>query len=104
MDTRAKELAAVFKKAAPDGILEKPFRTMVEAHLLEVAKSADIELVPHTEVTLGRSGRADTIYNHFIIEWEKPGSLKPSNKAAKNTETLGQIKRYVESFWFSNPR
>ncbi len=98
----AHELAAVFKRAAQDGVLEKPFRTIVEAHLIEVAKAAKIELVPHTEVTLGSSGRADTIYNHFIIEWEKPGSLKASNSAAKNTETLGQVKRYVESFWFSN--
>jgi hypothetical protein len=38
-------------------------------------------LVPHTEVTLGNSGRADTLYNRFIVEWEKPGSLKPSNTA-----------------------
>ena len=98
----ARDLAAVFKRAAKDDVLEKPFRAEVEAHLTGVASRASIELVPHTEVTLGSSGRADTIYNHFIIEWEKPGSLKPSNKAAKNTETLGQVKRYVESFWFSN--
>lgn len=102
MDIRAKELAAVFKKASQDGVLEKPFRKIVEAHLIKLAQAEGIELVPHTEVTMGISGRADTIYNRFIVEWEKPGSLKASNSAAKNTETLGQIKRYVEHFWFSN--
>jgi hypothetical protein len=98
----ARDLAAVFKRAAKDGVLEKPFREEVEPHLIGVASRAGIELVPHTEVTLGSSGRADTIYNRFIVEWERPGSPKPSNSAAKNTETLGQVKRYVETFWFSN--
>jgi hypothetical protein len=99
---QAKKLAAVFKSSSKDGVLERPFREAVEGHLIKVALAAGIELTPHTEVTLGSSGRADTIYNRFIIEWEKPGSLKASNSAAKNTETLGQIKRYVETYWFRN--
>jgi hypothetical protein len=59
-----------------------------------------LELVPHTEVTLGSSGRADTIYNRFIIEWERPGSLKPSNDATTNSHTIAQVKQYGDSlFW-----
>ncbi len=102
MDPQAKALATAFRTACREGVLEKAFREAVEKHLVGVASAAGIELVPHTEVTMGSSGRADTIYNRFIIEWEKPGSLKASNSATKNTETLGQIKRYVESFWYSN--
>jgi hypothetical protein len=61
--------------------------------------------VPHTEVTLGSSGRADTIYNRFIIEWEKPGSLKPSNDATKNRETIAQVQRYGDNlFWVTRER
>ncbi|HOC54582.1 MAG TPA: hypothetical protein PKI20_03045 [Verrucomicrobiota bacterium] len=70
MDTRARDLAAVFKKASKDGVLEKPFREVVEKHLIELANAEGIEMAPHTEVTLGTSGRADTIYNRFIVEWK----------------------------------
>lgn len=101
MSTQAKDLAAVFQKAARPGVLEKDFRAVVEAHLIGVAQAAAIELVPHTEVTLG-TGRADTIYNRFIVEWEKPGSLTPSNESRPNHHTIGQIKDYVETFWFRN--
>jgi hypothetical protein len=96
----ARDLAAVFKHAAPDGVLEKPFREKVEAHLIELAKEAKIDMTPHTEVTLGTSGRADTIYNRFIVEWEQPGTLKASNSATKNRETIAQCQRYGDSlFW-----
>jgi len=66
-DLTPKELAAVMKRASGDGVLEKPFREAVEAHLIGVASAAEIDLVPRTEVTLGSSGRADTIYNRFIV-------------------------------------
>jgi SAM-dependent methyltransferase len=51
-------------------------------------------------VTLGTSGRADTIYNRFIIEWEKPGTLKASNKTLANSHTIDQVKNYGSRlFW-----
>ncbi|MBE0545944.1 MAG: N-6 DNA methylase [Verrucomicrobia bacterium] len=98
----ARQLAAVFKNAAKDGVLEKPFRDPVEAHLFLVARSAGIELVPHTEVTMGTSGRADTIYNRFIVEWKQPGLFSASNNATANSKAIAQLKGYVETFWFSN--
>ncbi len=101
-ETQVRRLVAALRQATRAGALEKSFREAVEAHLADLAAEVGIELVPHTEVTLGNSGRADTIYNRVIIEWEKPGSLKPSNSATKNRETIAQIQRYVESFWFSN--
>jgi hypothetical protein len=70
LDDRAKKLAEVIKAAAKPGILEGPFRKVVEEHLIELAKTANIEFVPQKEVSLGTSGRADTIYNRFIVEWE----------------------------------
>ena len=91
----AREFAAVFQKAAKDGVLEKPFRAVVEAHLVEVARAAGIELVPHTEVTLGSAGRSDTIYNRFILEWKQPGLFSASNNATANSKAIAQIKGYV---------
>lgn len=105
MDTKARDLAAVFKRASKDGILEQPFRQPVEDHLIALAKAEKIDLQPHKEVTLGTSGRADTIYNRFIIEWERPGSLKPSNNATKNRETMAQVQRYGDNlFWVTRER
>lgn len=100
MDPNARKLAEVFKAASQSGVLEKPFRERVEKHLIEFAAQSGLDLVPHTEVTLGTSGRADTIYNRFIIEWEKPGSFKPSNHATTNTHSIAQVKDYGDSlFW-----
>ena len=97
MDPRAKQLAEVIKSAAKPGVLEAPFRKVVEDHLIKVAKGAKIDLVPHKEVTMGTSGRADTIYNRLIVEWEKPASFRPSNNALKNSESITQVKKYGDS-------
>jgi SAM-dependent methyltransferase len=100
MNPDAAKLAEVFKSASKAGVLEKPFREEVEKHLISLAAELKLDLVPRTEVTMGTSGRADTIYNRFIIEWEKPGSFKPSNHAATNTHAIAQVKDYGDSlFW-----
>jgi SAM-dependent methyltransferase len=100
MDTNPNKLAQIFKSAATPGILEKPFREKVEAYLIKLAEELGLEMAPHKEVTLGTSGRADTIYNRFIVEWERPGSLKRSNHATTNTHTIAQVKDYGDSlFW-----
>ena len=100
MIENARGLAAVFERAADAGGLKKPFRAAVEHHLVELGAKLGIEMTPHTEVTMGTSGRADTIYNRFIVEWEAPGSLKASNRVTKNRETIAQVQRYGDSlFW-----
>lgn len=105
MSDPAAQLAVAFKRAARRDVLEKDFRQVVEAHLLQLAQQRGIDLVPHSEVTLGSSGRADTIYNRFIIEWEKPGSLKASNTHTKNRETIAQCQRYGDSlFWVTREK
>jgi hypothetical protein len=102
MDTKARDLAAAIKHASKDGILEKPFRAAVEKYLIGVAEAEGIDLVPHTEVILGTSGRADTIYNRFILEWKQPGVLTATNNSTANSKAIAQVKGYVEDFWFSN--
>ena len=100
MVENAKKLAAVFERAADATHLEKPFREAVEKHLVDLGVKLGIEMTPHTEVTMGTSGRADTIYNRFIVEWEAPGSLKASNSATKNRETIAQVQRYGDSLYW----
>ena len=55
MDTKARDLAAVFKRASKDGILEQPFREPVEEHLIALAKAEKIDLQPHKEVIRANS-------------------------------------------------
>ena len=98
--TDSKKLWAVLKSSAKPGTLEKPFREKVEEFLIALAAEAKIDMVPHTEVTLGSSGRADTIYNRFIVEWEQPGSLKPTNSATKNRQTIAQVQSYGDSLYW----
>jgi hypothetical protein len=88
MIDNATQLAAVFKRAADEaGGIEKPFRQAVEKYLIELGAKLEIEMTPHTEVTMGTSGRADTVYNRLIVEWEAPDSLKATNSATKNRQT-----------------
>lgn len=100
MDFNASRLAEVFRSAARVGELEKPFREKVEEHLINFARASGIEILPQTERTLGVSGRADTIYNRLVVEWEKPGSLRDSNHYTANQKTIAQVQRYGDSlFW-----
>lgn len=100
MDFDASRLAEVFRSAARVGVLEKHFREQVEEHLISFARASGIEILPQTERTLGVSGRADTIYNRLVVEWEKPGSLRDSNHYTANQKTIAQVQRYGDSlFW-----
>jgi len=100
IDSNSQNLLAVIQSSARPGTLEKSFREKVEEHLIALAKESKIDMVPHKEVTLGSSGRADTIYNRFIVEWEQPGTLKSSNSATKNRQTIAQVQGYGDSlFW-----
>jgi hypothetical protein len=40
------------------------------------------------------NGRADTVYNRFIIEYKKPDVIKANN--AKNRQLISQLKGYIE--------
>ena len=45
------------------------------------AKRINLHFQPRNERTLA-NGRADTVYNRLIVEYKKPGAIKPDN--AKN--------------------
>ncbi len=104
-DAYARELSDALRKAAAKGGLEKEFRNAIEPLLERIAADLGVELRRQKEVTLGDSGRADTIYNRFIVEWEKPRSLKPSNSASSNSHSIAQVKDYGDSlYWKTRER
>jgi len=40
------------------------------------------------------NGRADTVFNRLILEYKKPGVIKPNNE--KNRQLITQVKGYIE--------
>jgi len=57
------------------------------------AKRINLHFHPKNERRLA-NGRADTVYNQLIVEYKKPGSIKPNN--AKNRQLIAQVKGYIE--------
>lgn len=57
------------------------------------AKRINLHFQPRNERTLA-NGRADTVYNRLILEYKKPGAIKPDND--KNRQLIAQVKGYIE--------
>jgi hypothetical protein len=58
------------------------------------AEHLELILQPREEYTL-INGRADAVYNRFVIEYEPPGSLTAKD-SHKNRHAVGQVKQYIE--------
>lgn len=91
-------IATKITRAADDAVgkphPEKLFRQPVEDFLADFANSLDVQLDARQEYTL-LSGRADTIYNRLIIEFERPGYLSRKPGAASNAHALQQLRDYI---------
>jgi hypothetical protein len=60
-----------------------------------IAGGLDFDLRPEREPTLV-NGRADAVYNRFVIEYEPPRSLTRSNVSRNNQHAIEQVKRYID--------
>ena len=67
----------------------------VEDLLDKLAKQFDIQLYPQQERTL-INGRADAVYNRFVIEYEPPNSLRRTHLAPTNQHAIEQVQRYIQ--------
>ncbi|MFC1929735.1 Eco57I restriction-modification methylase domain-containing protein [Chloroflexota bacterium] len=75
---------------------EAEFRTAVTRTIENLAEEMDLRLSLREEYTLLDSGRADAVYNRFVIEYEPPGSLRTVNTTRANEHAIGQVKQYIE--------
>lgn len=75
---------------------EAEFRTAVTRTIEKLAEELDLTLSLREEYTLLDSGRADAVYNRFVIEYEPPGSLHAVNSNRLNEHAIGQVKQYIE--------
>ena len=48
------------------------------------------------DAPLTATGRADAIYNRFVIEFEPPGSLRPSVAHSATRHAVGQVQQYLQ--------
>ena len=79
--------------ATPD-VVEQTFRIAFQAAISEAARDLNLTIHSVDEFRM-IEGRADTVYNRLVIEYERPGFLKPNNKHGNNVHAIGQIKDYI---------
>lgn len=83
------------RKAASQARNEAEFRSEMNSAIRDIAQEMGIELLFRQEYTLA-TGRADAVYNRFIIEYEPPGSLRPTLSRGHTQHAVQQVKDYIE--------
>lgn len=93
----ASDIAEQIKKAAQEAWgNEAQFRAnLARGRVLEgFAEHLELNLQPREEYTL-INGRADAVYNRFVIEYEPPGALTERD-SQRNRHAIGQVRQYIE--------
>lgn len=91
----APELSQKFRADAAASHNEEEFRIAASQRIAQVAADLGIELVTRHEFTLAK-GRADTVYNRFIIEYENPGVLNANGTHGGTRHAVGQVNGYLK--------
>src|SRR5947207_14077899 len=88
---RAPEITRDITEAARRSRNEADLVAAVERVIERFASNFDVSLNHERERTL-INGRADAVYNRFVIEYEPPGSLRRSIEFRHNQHSIGQVK------------
>jgi hypothetical protein len=73
---------------------ELAFRIPFQAAIAEAAATIGAPIQPRDEFRI-LEGRADTVYNRLLIEYERPGMLRSSNRHGGNAHAIQQVKDYI---------
>lgn len=73
---------------------EAAFRRVAEAALEQAAGALGVVLDIRVEVTLLR-GRADAVFNRYVVEWEAPGTLSLKPEHSGNRHATDQLRGYL---------
>ncbi|MGB9887122.1 MAG: N-6 DNA methylase [Moorellales bacterium] len=90
----APRLAALIKEAGKGGT-EEQFRQKVAPAIEDFARRLGVTLRTEHERTL-LTGRADTVYNRLVLEYERPRTLNKSNRTKANRHALNQVRQYID--------
>lgn len=74
---------------------EAEFRDRAEDALVAAAGELGIQVEKRVEVTLA-TGRADAVFNRFVVEWEPPGAMGEKPERAGNLHAVEQVQSYVD--------
>lgn len=91
---RAPEIAQEITQVAERAGNEADLVAEVEQLLKRFEKSFDLNLRLSRERTL-INGRADAVYNRFVIEYEPPRSLRKNPTYRHNLHAIDQVKQYM---------
>ena len=81
------QLLDAIRKATAQAHNEAELRFALQSLLMDFAQKAGISLTQEHERLIGK-GRADTLYNRLIVEWESPRSLR---QPARRQHALNQL-------------
>jgi len=91
----APEFTREIARAAAQAHNEAEFEHQLNNGIARIAEELDIGLLFRQQYTLA-TGRADAVYNRFIIEYEPPGSLRPNLGHGHTRHAVQQVKDYIE--------
>ncbi len=98
LDKIAGELAASVARelhsVAQRGGTEADFRRDAARILEEAGTTARLTITPRDEYAVAR-GRVDSVYNRLVLEYKRPGVIKPTNEGRANRDVIQQVKDYV---------
>src|SRR6266542_2653997 len=90
----APRVARELVRIASRGGTEADFRREAAPVFEEAGKAVGLTITPRDEYFVAR-GRLDSLYNRLVLEYKKPGLLRPTNHAAPNRKAIQQVKDYI---------
>ncbi|MBI4548382.1 MAG: N-6 DNA methylase [Ignavibacteriae bacterium] len=102
METEYKKIAHQISRAAevasktpknPEAKLRELVAPIFRDYL--VSNQLDLNFEQRDELVLA-NGRPDSVYNRLILEYKKPGVIKPNN--AKNRDVISRVQGYIEDY------
>lgn len=91
----AAPFAERIKNAAAASHNEAEFQSKLTRAIEDIAGQLDVALLMREQYTLA-TGRADAVYNRFIIEYENPGRLRNTLEHGPTAHAVQQAKDYIE--------
>jgi len=92
----AQRLWVIVQEVVPQSSSEADFRRRIDPEIEEFCKKISLTTTSiHSEMRLA-SGRADAVFNRFVIEYERPGTLSAKLSDRGTRHAVGQLKRYTQ--------
>ncbi len=88
------DFATFVRHAAASAHNEAEFERQVNNEIERLAKQLGVDLLFREQYTLA-TGRADAVYNRFVIEYEPPGSLRNNLNHGHTAHAVQQVKDYI---------